>query len=351
MFKHGEKLESHHGWLKLVLIIIPIVLTFVGVSLFAVNNWYYDNLEPLASEITEDVVVVIEAGSSVREIGDQLKDLGVIRNSTVFSWYVGRQDNVHLQAGTYRLNPAQSVKVIVDKIATGDVATNLYTIIPGLRVDQLLEDFIEFGFPEEEVIAAINARYDDHPLFKDFPANATLEGYIFPETYEVNVDDTVADILQKSFDQFDSQITDELRSKLKKLGLNMHEAVTLASIIEKESVNIEDQSKIAQVFLSRLEQDIMLGSDVTFFYAAAVTGEKPSPDLDHPYNTRIYGGLPPGPIGNFNFSAFESLANPSNTDYLFFVAGDDGKTYFSKTVAEHNALTNEYCIELCKLPE
>lgn len=352
MFKHNERHDNRRGWMRLVLIVIPIVAIFTAVSLYAVNQWYEENLQALTTQETEDVVVVIENGSSVREIGDQLKDLGVIRNSTVFTWYVGRQeDRPELQAGTYRINPTQAVEGIVEMLATGDVATNLYTILPSRRIDQLQEDFIEFGFPENEVVTAINARYKDHPLFANLPANATLEGYIFPETYEITVESTVADILRRSFDELDNSIDAELRAGIKKQGLSIHEAVTLASIIEKESSGVQDQSKIAQVFLSRLDQGIILGSDVTFFYAAAVTGERASPELDHPYNTRLYGGLPPGPISNFNLSALRAVANPASTDYLFFVAGDDGVTYFSRTQAEHESLAARHCIELCKLPQ
>jgi UPF0755 protein len=93
---------------------------------------------------------------------------------------------------------------------------------------------------------------------------------------------------------------------------------------------------------------MVLGSDVTFIYAAAITGQPATPGLDSPYNTRKYGGLPPGPISNFNITALQAVANPTSTDYVYFVAGDDGKTYFSRTEAEHQALTRQHCIKLCE---
>jgi len=92
-----------------------------------------------------------------------------------------------------------------------------------------------------------------------------------------------------------------------------------------------------------------LGADVTFYYAAELTGEQPSPDLDHPYNTRIYGGLPPGPISNFNFSAFEAVVSPTPSNYLYFVDGDDDITYFAETEAEHNSNVDNYCDENCRI--
>ena len=349
MFSHDRHVRQRN-WVKMLMLVIPVVLVFMFGSFFAVNEWYKDNLRAVTDTHTEDVVVVVEEGASVREIADQLKDLGVVRNSTVFSWYVKWLDGAsELQAGTYRFNSGQSVEQVVGALTTGDVATNLFTILPAQRLDEIEQALIDFGFTSEEVSRAINRRYD-HPLFADLPTNATIEGYIFPDTYEVTADSTVEQVLTTSFNAFDKNLTDEIRTSIKQQGLSLHEAITLASIVEKESGNTVDQPIIAQVFLSRLEQGMILGSDVTFFYAAAVTGQAPAVELDNPYNTRVYGGLPPGPIGNFNFSALSAVANPSDSDYLFFVAGDDGITYFAETNEKHEANVSEYCIEGCKLP-
>ena len=201
-----------------------------------------------------------------------------------------------------------------------------------------------------EVRSALLGVYD-HPIFEDLPEETSIEGYVYPESYQITNSTTVPQLLNASFDQLSAVFTDELREKIADQGLNIHEAVTLASIIEKESSNVEDQPKIAQVFLKRLNEGIVLGSDVTFLYAAVISGQAPSTTIDSPYNTRIVGGLPPGPISNFNASALEAIANPADTDFLYFVAGDDGITYFSKTLAEHESLTAQHCIELCKLPQ
>lgn len=349
-FKNSESIYKTGGWSKLALAVAAAILIFSGVSYYAVNSWYQDNLSPITSEAVDDIVVVIDSGSSVRSIGDQLKELGVIKNSTVFSWYVGRQNpQPSLLAGTYKLNPSQSVSEIVEILGNGDVATSLYTVLPGLRLDELRQDFIDFGFSESEVDEALSASYRDHPLLRDLPTGLTLEGYIFPETYQVTNETTVSDIIEKSFDEMYDRLSSDILAKLERENLNIHQAITLASIVEQESLLKEDQPKIAQVFLSRLDSGIILGSDVTFIYAAEITSQEPAVDLDHPYNTRLYGGLPPGPISNFNFSALEAVANPSDTDYLYFVAGDNGTTYFSKTLEEHEALTAKYCIKLCEL--
>lgn len=343
--------STNRSWLKLFMIVVPILLIFLAVSYIAVDGWYKSNLRPIAASEGREVVVVVEPGSSLRTIAAQLQDAKVIRNGTVFTWYVERQNSrAELQAGTYRFNTAQSVEEIVKMLADGSVATNLFTILPGRRLDELEQEFIEFGFDEAEVSAAFNAKYD-HPLFAKAPANATLEGYIFPETYKLNVDSHPKDILVASFDQFYKHIDANVRAGLSKQNLSLHQAVILSSIIEQESGNPTDNPAIAQVFLKRLKRNMALGSDVTFFYAAAVTGQKPSPELDSPYNTRIHKGLPPGPIGNFNLAALEAVVKPADTDWLYFVAGDDGKTYFSKTEEEHQKLVDQYCLKKCLLPE
>ena len=336
--------------MKLAGIVLAALIVFMSASYLALTNWYNDNLQAVdTSEEATELVVVIQSGASVKEIGEQLHNLGLIRNATVFHWYVARNDQFDgLQAGTYRISSDQNVEQIVEQITSGDVATNLYTILPGQRLDELEDDFVEFGFNDVEVARALNTRYD-HPLLADLPMNATLEGYIYPETHKINQDSDVEELINRSFTVFYDQLTPEIMKKLKKTDLSLHEAVILSSIIYLEGGSPEDQAKISQVFHKRLKEGITLGSDPTFRYAAAVTGQEVAVDIDSPYNTRIYGGLPPGPISNFNFSAFEAVVNPANTDYLYFVAGDDGKVYFSKTLEEHQNNVNKHCVELCQI--
>ena len=121
----------------------------------------------------------------------------------------------------------------------------------------------------------------------------------------------------------------------------------MASIVQKEVSDPSDQRQVAQVFLKRLKEGTVLGSDVTFLYIAKKEGRSPSVNDPSPYNTRKNGGLPPGPIANFHLSALQAVANPASGDFLYFVAGDDGKTYFSRTEAEHDANVAAHCKKLC----
>lgn len=347
-FKYDKQSKYSVNWKKTLPIVFGVVLGIVILSWLGLKQWYSYNLKPVTQEYSETIVVV-EPGSSRVSIGDELKELDLIRNSSVFNWYVRSSDeNQPLLAGTYKFSPSFSTQEIVYMLANGEVDTSLVAVYPGRWLDQIASDLVEAGFVQSEVDEAINAKYT-HPLFVDKPVGSSLEGYIFPETYQITIQSTAQDVIEHSFDVFYEQLTNEIMAGITKQGLNLYEAITLASIVQKEVSDPEVQRQVAQVFLNRLEQGMTLGSDVTFFYAAEVQGVEPTVDLDSPYNTRIHGGLPPGPISNFNISALEAVANPAEGEYLFFVAGDDGNTYFANTLSQHEANAAKYCIELCKL--
>jgi UPF0755 protein len=191
------------------------------------------------------------------------------------------------------------------------------------------------------------ANYPNHPALTDVPEGQGLEGYLYPESFQKTAETTPHEIIRQSLDQMALRLTPDLRQAFSKQGLTLHQAITLASIVEQEVSNDADRAQAAQVFLKRYKSDISLGSDPTAFYGALKEGEEPTVFHDSPYNTRIHKGIPPGPIGNVTESSLSAVAFPAQTDWLFFVSGDDGKTHFSKTQAEHEALTKKYCTKLC----
>ncbi len=273
----------------------------------------------------------------------------MIRETWAFEWYV-RNNNLRdkLQAGSYYLRPSQSVAEITNVLTQGKVATDLVTILPGQRLDQIRQSLIRSGFDSSKVDMALDPdTYKDHPALVDKPAGASLEGYLYPESFQKNTDTSAEIIVKASLDQMQNRLTPEIRAGFVRQGLTVHQGVILASIVEQEVNNLDDKPKVAQVFLLRLKQNIQLGSDVTAFYGAIVDGEKPSVLYDSPYNTRKYGGYPPGPISNVTGASLAAVANPATTDFLYFVAGDDGVTYFSHTLQEHEALTAQHCKKLC----
>lgn len=334
--------------LKISLIIFAtIIITFL-LGAFIVRKTYFDNLKPVsASQKTQ--VVDIPLGSSVNQISAQLKKQGVIKSSWAFEWYV-RNNSLRdkLQAGTYYLRPNQDVEEIVNVITQGKTATDLVTILPGQRIDQIRATLIRSGFTEDDVDKALDpAQYTGHPALVDKPAEASLEGYIYPESFQKGPKTTAQTIVKSSLDEMQKVLTPALKAAIIKQGLTVHQGIILASVIDQEVSNPDDKKVVSQVFLKRLSEDRRLQSDVTAFYGAIKADHKASVDYDSDYNTYLRDGLPIGPISNVSRLGLEAVAYPANSNYLYFVAGDDGKTYYSSTLEEHEKLTAEHCKKLC----
>lgn len=334
---------------KIVITIGIVLLVTVLLAVVMIRRSYNDNLTPVSAS-QNNQLVNIPKGSTVKEIGRILQDAGVIRASWAFEWYI-RNNNLRddIQAGTYYLRPNQDVKEITNVITQGKVATDLVTILPGQRIDQIKKALIHNGFDETSVDKALDANnYNNHPALVDKPEDANLEGYIYPESFQKTSDTTAESIVRSSLDEMQKQLTPELRAGIVKQGLNVHDGIILASIIEQEVGNSEDKKTVAQVFLKRLKEGRHLESDATAIYGAVLAGEEPSIFYSSRYNTYEHAGLPPTPISNVSSSSLEAVANPAHSDYLFFVAGDDGKTYFSRTIEEHEELTKNHCKKLCQ---
>lgn len=335
-------------WPKRILYTILALVLLMVVSVAVVRRVYDANLRPVSSSTTQ-VAFVVSSGASVNEIGDNLHKAGLIRQTWAFERYV-RNKNLgsKLQAGTYKFTPSQDVQAITAMMAEGKVAVDLITILPGQRIDQLREAFIRAKFDPAAVDAAFDpGQYASNPALSDKPANASLEGFLYPDSYQKDANTDPKVIVTAALNEMAEQLTPERRAAFAAHGLSVYQAVTMASIIEKEVSNAGDRAQVAQVFYKRMATGMHLESDVTAFYGAIKDGRTPSVNYDSPYNTYQVLGLPVGPISNVSQSSLDAVAHPADTDWLYFVAGDDGKTYFSKTLADHQALTAEHCHKLC----
>lgn len=354
--KIAKKDLFKHKWLIVIAVITSFILA-VGFGFFV---WYKLQLRPVGKDISQLIKVEIIEGSSPNQIADYLENEKIIKNSTAFLLYVrliGKSN--YLQAGSYRLSPAETTPQIVGHLVNGSVDTFSITFYPGSTLVDNTNKAKKYdvttilknaGYSIEEINKALNKSYDG-PLFKDKPASASLEGYIYGETYNFNVGASVEEILQQTFDEFYKQIqNNNLIEKFKKHGLNLYEGITLASIVQREVYDYNEQRQAAQVFYLRLELGMSLGSDVTYQYIADKSGIPRDPDLDSPYNTRRYTGLPPGPIASPGLNALKAVADPAGGDYLFFLSGDDEITHFAKTQAEHEANIVNYCKVKCATP-
>ena len=322
-----------------------LVLLFVLGGFF----WYTSQLQPVASENDELMKVVIANGETPRGIAAQLKESGVIRNEQAFSVYTRlTQTQNKLQAGTYRLSPSETTPEIVTHLVDGNVDTFNIRFLPGATLAENRDVLINAGYSSTEVDTALAGTFTS-PLFDTKPSSSDLEGYIYGETYNFSSNATVTDILAGVFAQFESVIKEnDLVAKFKAQGLTLYEGITLASIVQRESIG-GDEADISQVFYNRLATGTMLGSDVTYQYAADKMGVPRDTNLDSPYNTRRYTGLPPGPIAAPGKNALLGVANPSDHTYLFFLSGDDDITYFSTDLAGHEANIRNHCKVKCQI--
>lgn len=345
-----KKPKKRRKWL-IVLVIFAVLIALIAGGVVGSNLWYQNGLQAVtADKNASRIRVTIETGSTPEIIGKLLQEKGLIRDSLVFTLYTkdkGVQGK--LQAGSFNLKPSDDLAAIVDHLVAGKTDEFSITFLPGANIMDHRKVLVRAGYSEAEVDAAFKKQYS-HPVFATKPAEADLEGYIFGETYQFTADASVEDILVRSFDELEKQIKQhDLVAQYQKQGLSLYQGITLASIVQREVADINDSKQVAQVFFSRLQQDMPLGADATFVYAARKVGATPSVDFDSPYNTRTHAGLTPGPIASPGATALLAIAAPAAGNYLFFVSGDDGKTHFSRTLAEHNALTAQYCRKNCAL--
>ncbi|HMS23823.1 MAG TPA: endolytic transglycosylase MltG [Candidatus Saccharibacteria bacterium] len=341
--------QKRDKWIKRTIIGLIVAVVIVIVSAVIIRQIYTINLRPLSNS-QEIVIVEVPSGYSAQQIGEVLEKKGVIKQSWAFNWYVRTNGLIEgLKAGTYALRPSQNVAEVADTIAGGEIATDLVTILPGQRIDQVRSALINSGFTPESVDLALDpATYPNHPALVDKPKGANLEGYLYPETFQKNASTKASDIVRASLDEMQTRLTPSIRRAIAKQGLSVYEGIILASIVEQEVANIEDKSVVASVFYNRLNKGTKLESDVTVLYGAIAAGEDPSLRYDSKYNTFTNIGLPIGPISNVSKESLAAVAAPKNTDYIFFVAGDDGNTYFSRTLAEHEEAIDKHCIKLCQ---
>ncbi len=310
---------------------------------------YETGLQPVSNNQTSQIFTV-KRGSTVKEISDNLEKSHLIRSSWALQLYVHKEElGQQMKAGTYALSPDLGTKKIVGVLTKGQVATQLVTILPGRRIDQVRADLINSGFAPAAVDNALQpGQYADVPVLAFKPANVnTLEGLLWPDSFQKDPSTDPSYIIRESLVAMGQHLTPDVQTAFAAEGLNTYQGVTLASIIIQEVNKPADQTQVAQVFLSRLKSGSTLGSDVTARYGAIAAGKRPSLSYDSPYNTLIHKGLPPTPISTISQNSLNAATHPAGTAWLYFVTGDNGNTYFSTNLQDHQTQANQYCHKLC----
>lgn len=288
-----------------------------------------------------EITVEIPQGAGASVIGRILKENGVIGNALIFRLYTYGK-NYAFQYGTFTLNPSDGYGALIEDLQQTHALreTVTLTVPEGTEVREIVDMLVALELGSKEEIKQIINTYDfDFPLLSQMPTNTEyrLEGYLFPDTYQIYTEATaenIASIIQRMLDNFQSK-TAELQAQA---GGDFEEIIILASIIEREGQKAEELPLVSSVFHNRIKQGIKLESCATVQYI--LEERKPilswaDTEIDNPYNTYMYEGLTPGPIANPGLAAIKAAMNPATSDYLFFVAKNDGSHLFGRTYQEH----------------
>jgi len=289
--------------------------------------------------------VEVPAQQGLLDVAQILANQGVIRSRVAFiGLAILRGTARSLKAGEYEFPRGASILTTLRLLETGNVKPHLIVLAEGFTIRDLARLLEAEGLaPAADVL-----RLGSSPLFiQGLGIEAErIEGYLFPDTYQVTKGMRVEDILGRMVHRLREKIaTRDVLARSQERGLSLHELLTFASIVEKEAVLAEERPVIAGVFWNRLKRDMPLQADPTVAYAVGKDGRAPTRDdlqVDHPFNTYRYRGLPPGPIGNPGRAAVEAVLAPAQVPYLYFVSIDDRQHHFSTTLEEHQEAVGRY---------
>ena len=291
-------------------------------------------------------VLVIEKGQTGSEIADMLFERGLIRSTQGFKlWLYLSGTNDKLQTGHYQIPNKVTVRELISLLQEGHVESIRVTIPEGYTVGDIAIVLEKNQIMKAKDFLAEAKTFIPYPYMKGTkPATYPVEGFLFPSTYEIPVGATPREVIQMMADEMNRYLTPAVKKQIQAQHMSIHDFVTLASIVERESLFDADRPTIAGVFKKRLAHGIPLQSDATISYVLGYAKENVTigdTQLQSPYNTYVSKGLPPGPIANPGKKSLDAVLHSENTDYLYFVADKEGHNHFSKTYEEHLAEVNK----------
>lgn len=355
--------QSTHTVRKIVLSIVSILIILLIILVVSGYHYYTTSLEPLEPQSNEDVPVEIPIGSSRTDIARILEENNIIRSAFVFNYHLRFTGEEGFQAGYYLFSPSMSTDEIVWYLQEGgtpitEESTGRLTIPEGYTIEQVaivIENQTEYSIEEFfELVESddfLNELADSYPQLLSGAIELreetlyTLEGYLYPATYEVFDDTSLEDLVTQMISRMHNVFNDYY-DEIEENETTVHEILTMASFIEREGITYEDREVISGVFYNRLAIDMPLQTDVSVTYALGEHQERITYDdleVDSPYNLYEYRGLGPGPVNNPDEESIRASMYPAETDYMFFLADlSTREIYFSETYEQHLEYQNEY---------
>jgi len=322
------------------------VLILVAAGTLSVQFYLWAAM-PYRGHGSSSVIVEVPPGAGLRQTLAILQAHGIVRPFKLDALYLrmtGRGRGI--KAGEFDFTRPMTPAEVFDKIINGDVYHHRITILEGMRSDEVFAMFERSGFGTREEF--IEAFQDTAPVAGIDDAAVDLEGYLFPDTYSLPKGTPARAVVEMMVARFREVFRSEWGERAKAHGMTVREAVTLASLIERETAIAEENPIVSSVFHNRLREGMRLQCDPTVIYALAMRDQydgnirKADLMIDSPYNTYRYAGLTPGPIGNPGASALQAAVAPADTGYLYFVSMNTGRHHFSETLEEHNRAVWEY---------
>lgn len=333
---------------KKILKFVGIATVTTGIALALVAGYHAYSIHKFANQPFNSnagqVLFTIEPGQSLRAISIKLKNLSLVSDSKSFIRYARfKNAGTKLQAGDYLLSAADTPEKILKTLLSGKVKLFRITFPEGWNMYQIALELEKKGFcPDQEFIELCTSR----PFIEKLGIKAlSLEGYLFPDTYLFPKQAPCHQIVETMVKRFHTVFDETFRTRADEIGFTIHETVTLASIIEKETGDATERPLISSVFHNRLKKNMRLESDPTVIYGIEnFDGNIKRRHLKEltPYNTYRIKGLPLGPIANPGKMSIKAALYPAQSDYLFFVSKKDTTHHFSRTIKEHNWAVRKY---------
>ena len=330
------------------IVAIGAVLIFADPTVAQINKPVAtEGDETSAAEIERRINVKIREGLSTAEIADRLAEKGIIDSTLKFRLMAriyGYDDK--LRPGSYSFTVGMSEDEVFAKLLTGEKKLVQFTVPEGFGVKEIANRLYNLELADKEEFLRLAEDYAPFEyMHKHKDTFFAAEGFLFPDTYTVESDVEIEEILSLMANTFDEKLTRAMREQALKMDLSIYELITLASLVEREVRFPEDRAIVAQVLLKRLKMNMPLQTDATLQYLMDTPKEEVSiadTQIDSPYNTYQHVGLPPGPIANPGMAAIEAVLHPADTDYLYFVADRSGHNHYANTYEEHLNLVNKY---------
>jgi UPF0755 protein len=337
-------------WLVQILKIATILVLSGLVMLGGARAFEHFQDESRPDDVGKVYSIKISQDDTPDEVAKLLEDNGLINSKTYFTGRM-RVVNTELEPGSYRITKGMTVGEIIDTItgnasssgdsgnsggSSSDNTTLSITVIEGWRTEQIADELVALGWNgsfDDFMQAAQNYPSDNYAFLADRPDGSSLEGYLFPDTYNFNPDSSADEIIESMLNNFDAKVPQEMRDRAGEMGLSMYQVLTFASLVEREAAVSEERPIIADIYEKRYTEGWRLEADPTVQYALG-THDEWWPELsgedlydDSPYNTYQVDGLPPGPIANPGYASIRAVLFPADSPYYYFFAKADGSGY------------------------